>query len=159
MAILDYKPVDPQWRHFDGSHQKLRAMTFRIFIVAHFFNNILTSKSWLNNFFQHFAIKKWNFAVMGKGQMWIVLLELKNLAHCHHSNKIFELKYLACFQTAFSANHGSIFKTFLSVSMECPVGIKEFRTFNFLTSHTLRGKIKDVELVINFTPSWDQKLR
>ena len=79
--------------------------------------------------------------------MWIVLLELKKLAHCHHSknsHKIFKLKYLACFQTAFwAANHGSIFKTSLSVSMECPVGIKEFRTFNFLTvSHTLRGKIK-----------------
>ena len=53
------------------------------------------------------------------------LWELKN-----YTTKYFN--YLAHFPTAFwAANHGSIFKTSLSVSMECPVGIKEFRTFHF----------------------------
>ena len=52
--------------------------------------------------------------------------------------------YLAHFPTAFwAANHGSIFTLLVVVSMECPVGIKEFRTFHFWSvSHTLSRKIK-----------------
>ena len=69
--------------------------------------------------------------------------------------------YLAHFPTAFwAANHGSIFTLLVVVSMECPVGIKEFAPSIFGQFPTLWAeKSKDVELLINFTPPWDQKLR
>ena len=49
-------------------------------------------------------------------------------------------------------------------NIECPVGIKEFRTF-YIWSASYQfptlwvEKSKDVELIINFTPPCDQKLR
>ena len=61
----------------------------------------------------------------------------------YHTTKYFN--YLAHFPTAFwAANDGSIFTLLVVVvSMECPVGIKEFRTFHFWSvSHTLSRKIK-----------------